>query len=152
MELLLKHYLKPYYGRMLVGFVIKFVGSITDLFLPWILAYMIDSVIPTGSTQLIYRWGGMMIFCSFIAVTFNIIANQMAGRVARDTTKAMRADLFEKVMYLTCEEVDNYTKPSLMARLTSDTYNINQMVGRMQRLGVRAPILLIGGCFFINIL
>lgn len=40
---------------------------------------------------------------------------------------------------------DGFTTPSLISRLTSDTYNVHQMVDRMQRLGVRAPILLLGG-------
>ena len=46
MKKVLSVYLKPFYGRMLIGFVIKFVGTIMDLCLPWILAYMIDTVIP----------------------------------------------------------------------------------------------------------
>ena len=50
-------------------------------------------------------------------------------------------------MSLSQEQIDKLTIPSLEARLTSDTYNIHQMVGMMQRLGIRAPILLIGGIF-----
>ena len=48
MKTVLSKYLRPYYGRMLLGFVIKFIGTIMDLCLPWILAYMIDTVIPQG--------------------------------------------------------------------------------------------------------
>ena len=47
MKKVLTVYLRPYYARMALGFVIKFFGTIMDLFLPWILAYIIDSVIPT---------------------------------------------------------------------------------------------------------
>jgi len=128
-----------------IGFLIKFIGSIMDLLLPWILAYMIDTVIPLKDKESIYLWGGAMLVCSFLAVSFNIIANRMASKVARDTTEAIRNDLFEKTMYLSNYNIDLYTRPSLMSRLTSDTYNIHQMIGRVQRLGVRAPILLIGG-------
>lgn len=145
MKKILTYYLKPYYGRMSVGFSIKFIGSIMDLCLPWILAYMIDTVIPVKDQNQIYIWGMMMGLCSFLAVSFNIIANRMASKVARDTTENIRNDLFEKVMYLSDQYIDTYTKPSLMSRLTTDTYHVHQMIGRMQRLGVRAPILLIGG-------
>lgn len=145
MDKILKQYLKPYYGQMGVGFIIKFIGSIMDLFLPWVLAYMIDTVIPQRNKTMIYIWGLVMLVCSLCAVSFNIIANRMAGKVARDTTERLRNDLFEKVMYLSSKHVDAYTKPSLISRLTSDTYNVHQMIGRMQRLGVRAPILLVGG-------
>ena len=42
----LGHYLKPYSKRIALGTVIKIVGTITELFLPWILSYMIDEVAP----------------------------------------------------------------------------------------------------------
>lgn len=147
MQKILTYYLKPYYFRMSIGFMIKFVGSIMDLCLPWILAYMIDTIIPIKDKGQIYLWGLMMIVCSFLAVSFNVIANRMASKVARDTTEHIRNDLFEKVMYLSDSYMDTYTKPSIMSRLTTDTYNVHQMIGRIQRLGVRAPILLIGGIF-----
>lgn len=119
-----------------------------DLFIPWILAYVIDSVIPMGSLRLIFAWGGVMLVCSILAVSFNIIANRMASRVASDATQIIRHDLFAKTMYLSARQTDAFTKPSLISRLTTDTYNVNQMIGRVQRLGVRAPILLVGGVLF----
>ena len=119
-----------------------------DLFIPWILAYVIDSVIPVGSMGLIFVWGGVMLICSILAVSFNIIANRMASRVASDATQIIRHDLFAKTMYLSARQTDAFTKPSLISRLTTDTYNVNQMIGRVQRLGVRAPILLVGGVMF----
>ena len=119
-----------------------------DLFIPWTLAYVIDSVIPVGSLRLIFAWGGVMLVCSILAVSFNIIANRMASRVASDATQIIRHDLFAKTMYLSARQTDAFTKPSLISRLTTDTYNVNQMIGRVQRLGVRAPILLVGGVLF----
>lgn len=148
MKRIITFYLRPYYGRMVVGFLIKFLGAIMDLFIPWILAYVIDSVIPVGSLQLIFAWGGVMLVCSILAVSFNIIANRMASRVASDATQIIRHDLFAKTMYLSARQTDAFTKPSLISRLTTDTYNVNQMIGRVQRLGVRAPILLVGGVLF----
>lgn len=130
---------------MLFGFIIKFIGTIMDLCLPWILAYMIDTVIPQGRKNSIYLWGFAMLVCSVLALTFNVIANRMASKVARDTTETLRHDLFERVMWLSNAKTDTFTKPSLISRLTTDTYNIHQMLGRVQRLGVRAPILVIGG-------
>lgn len=148
MKRIITFYLCPYYRRMAVGFLIKFLGAIMDLFIPWILAYVIDSVIPVGSMGLIFVWGGVMLICSILAVSFNIIANRMASRVASDATQIIRHDLFAKTMYLSARQTDAFTKPSLISRLTTDTYNVNQMIGRVQRLGVRAPILLVGGVMF----
>lgn len=141
----LLQYLKPYSGRMIVGFVIKLIGTIVELFLPWILSHMIDNVIPRRQVNLLVLWGLLMLVCSFIAVSFNIMANRMASRVARNTTEQIRNDLFSKIMYLSNKQVDSITIPSLISRITTDTYNVHQMLGMMQRLGVRAPIMLIGG-------
>ncbi len=138
-------YLKPYLPRMSVGLIIKFVGAIMDLLLPGILSYIIDNVVPLKNVPLIFFWGGVMIFCAAIALITNIVANRMASWVAQHTTEALRHDLFSKISYLSCKQIDEYTIPSLESRLTSDTYNVHQMIGMMQRLGIRAPILLIGG-------
>ncbi len=140
-------YLRPYVPRMLVGFFIKFAGTIMDLCLPWILAYVIDKVLPGGEIGPVLWWGGVMLLCSVLAVVTNIMANRMAAAVARDTTRRIRYDLFRKISYLTNRQVDGFTIPSLISRMTSDTYNIHQMVGMMQRIGIRAPILLVGGIF-----
>ena len=145
MKQIVYKYLKPYFGRMGVGFLIKFVGTIMDLCIPYILAYIIDSVIPMKSRRLILLWGLLMIGCSICAVAFNIIANRMASKVAGDAAEMIRHDLFSKTMYLSNAQTDSFTKPSLISRMTTDTYNVHQMLGRVQRLGVRAPILLIGG-------
>jgi len=138
-------YVKPYLPRMILGLIIKFTGTIMDLLIPWILSYTIDTIVPQQNVSLILLWGVIMILCAVAALVTNIIANRMASKVARDTTQAIRHDLFEKISYLSCRQVDDFTIPSLESRLTSDTYNIHQMIGMMQRLGVRAPILLLGG-------
>lgn len=145
MKQIIMRYLKPYFPRMGVGFVIKFIGTIMDLGIPYILAYIIDTVIPQKNRGLVLCWGGVMILCSLLAVAFNIIANRMASKVASDATENIRHDLFAKTMSLSNAGTDFFTKPSLISRMTSDTYNMHQMLGRVQRLGVRAPILLIGG-------
>lgn len=138
-------YLKPYVFNMIVGLTIKFTGTIVELAIPWILSYMIDEVIPMKNINLILLWGGIMLLCATIAVSFNIMANRRASKVARDTTEKIRNDLFSKMISLSNNQVDNFTLPSLISRATTDTYNIHQMLGMMQRIGVRAPIMLIGG-------
>lgn len=145
MKKIFLEYLRPYIPRMSVGLIIKFVGTIMDLLLPWILSYLIDDVVPQGSVPLILFWGAAMIVCAGLALITNIVANRMAARVAQMTTKSLRHDLFSKISELSCRQVDEFSIPSLESRLTTDTYNIHQMIGMMQRLGVRAPILLLGG-------
>ena len=81
---LLKKYLRPYIGRMSLGISIKFFGSLMDLLLPWILAYIIDTIIPTKNVSAIFLWGGVMLLCSVIAVVTNILANRMRTRIWRE--------------------------------------------------------------------
>lgn len=144
MRMLFK-YLKPYVPRMTMGVFIKFFGTIMELMIPWILSYILDNVVPTKDRRMIFFWGIMMIACSLAAVVGNILANRVAASVARDTTRSVRHDLFKKISYLSCRQIDYFSIPTLESRLTTDTYNVNQVIGMMQRLGIRAPILLIGG-------
>ena len=138
-------YIKPHIFAMILGLTVKFIGTIMDLFLPYILAHIIDNVVPSGNINMVYFWGVVMLIVSVIALLGNIIANRMAAKVAKNVTKDIRHDLFTKISYLSSSEIDSFTIPSLEARLTSDTYHLHHMIGMMQRMGIRAPILLVGG-------
>jgi ATP-binding cassette subfamily B protein len=137
---------------MLYGLFIKVIGTFLDLGLPWVLAYIIDEVIPYKKISYILLWGLVMILLSVGARTFNIKANRNASKVAKDAVKALRHDLYKKIQSLSGAQIDYFTIPSLGSRLTSDTYNIHSMISMMQRLGVRSPILLIGGIIITSTL
>lgn len=138
-------YLKPFLPRMGVGISFKAVGTLVELAIPWILSYIIDDLIPLKEIRPVCLWGGLMIVCSLIAWGGNITANRMASAVARDCTRQIRHDLFQKISYLSESRVDAFTIPSLISRMTSDTYVLHQTVGMIQRIGIRAPLLLFGG-------
>lgn len=139
-------YLKPYYTAMLIGLGIKSFGTLIELALPYILKHILDVVVPTdGRVPMILLWGGGMVLCALLALLCNIKANRMASKVARDSAYAIRKDLFSRSLTLSGKQIDHFTIPSLETRITTDTYNIQQFVGRIQRLGVRAPLLLLGG-------
>ncbi|MEG0899074.1 MAG: ABC transporter ATP-binding protein [Oscillospiraceae bacterium] len=142
---LIFRYIKPYKLKMLFIFITKFLGTIMDLLLPWILAHIIDDVVPLNSVNLVLRWGIAMIICAIIGVLTNVVANRMASKVAMLSARELRYNLFEKVNLLSCKQLDDMSIPSIISRLTSDTYTIHNYIGMMQRLGTRAPILLIGG-------
>lgn len=141
-------YLKTQRMRMIIGLTIKVIGTLMDLAIPYILTFIIDDVIPTiteNNYKPIILYGLLMIGCAIICFLFNVLANQSASYVAKCVTENLRNDLFMKVESLDSSQIDEITMPSLISRLSNDTYNVHQMVGMMQRLGVRAPILLIGG-------
>ena len=86
-----------------------------------------------------------MALCALIACLGNIIANRMAAKTTMQFSTRMRKDLFSKTLHLSSRNTDRFTIPSLEARITSDTYNVQSFIGMMQRMGIRAPILLLGG-------
>ncbi len=146
-------YVKPKLPVMSVQLAIKFFGTIIELLLPWMLSRILDDAVPARDVPAIWIWGALMILCAGAAWATNIIANRMATRISRDITRRVRHDLFARILHLSCAQEDAFTTPSLISRLTSDTYNTHQMIDRMQRLGVRAPILLVGGvilCFALE--
>ena len=151
MKLLIK-YLYPKRGFIAATFTIKMLSTLVELAIPYILSYILDDVIPLGRIGPILYWGGLMIVCAVLTLVGNTAANRMVAKTARNMTEAVRHDLFEKTMRMTCQSSDRLTIPSLESRLTSDTYNLHHFVGMVQRIGVRAPLLLIGGIIITLIL
>lgn len=141
----LYRYIHPYLRRVAGGMSLKFIGTVMDLFLPWLLAYVLDNVVTSGDKGQIYLYGGLMVLCAILALVGNVLANRAAASVARDVTWNIRHNLFDKILHLTSREIDRFTIPSLISRMTTDTYYIYRMIGMVQRIGIRAPILLIGG-------
>lgn len=137
-------YLEKYYGRMSLGLVIKITGTLFELMLPYILSYILGNILGRQISEIVF-WGGMMILCSGLACLCNVTANRMAAKVSCDFAEAMRRDLFLKTLRLSAAQTDRFTIPSLESRITTDTYNVHGFINRIQRLGVRAPILLLGG-------
>ena len=144
MKFLLK-YMKGMGWYIAVTLTIKVSATIAELFIPYILGHILDNVVPTNSVRNIVMWGVVMIICAVLACVGNIVANRMAARTARNTTERIRHALFDRTMRLSSAQIDHFTIPSLESRLTSDTYHVHHFLGMIMRMGVRAPILLVGG-------
>lgn len=142
---------KPYWKMLVISLSFKSVGALADLFLPWLIAYMIDTEIPAlrenAESELtsLYLLGALMVLIAFLGLYLNVAANRKAEMIAALSVKGLRHDLFAKMERLSANQVDHITRPSLISRMTTDTYNMYNATASMQRLGVRAPVLLIGG-------
>lgn len=128
-----------------MGLLIKASGTLVELALPYILSHILKNVVDRQEVRAIVFWGIIMIVCAAAACLCNIVANRMAARVARNFSENVRHDLFERTLHLSAAQTDAFTIPSLESRITTDTYNVHSFVSMMQRMGVRAPILLVGG-------
>lgn len=142
---------RPYWQMLVISLSFKSVGALADLFLPWLIAYMIDKEIPrlqsdpNSNLSTLYMLGALMVIIAFLGLYLNVAANRKAEMIAALSVKGLRHDLFSKIERLSANQVDLLTRPSLISRMTTDTYNMYNATASMQRLGVRAPVLLIGG-------
>lgn len=141
----LEKYLRPYWWYIALSMFIKFLGAAAELTIPYLMEIILDYKVPAGSRRDIYLYGGLMLLCAAACLGFNVIANRMSAVSSGKITRAIRHDLFAKLESFSPRQMDSLTTSSAVSRLTSDTYNINQLLARTQRLGIRAPILLLGG-------
>ncbi len=145
-------YLKPLIRRIAAGTAVKIIGTIAELFIPFLLSYILEHVIQTNEIPKILFYGVLMALCAMVAGLGNIIANRMAAKTTMIFSTKMRRDLFSKTLHLSAKSTDRFTIPSLESRITSDTYNVQNFIGMMQRMGIRAPILLLGGTIITMIM
>lgn len=132
--------------------IIKLIGSLGELLLPYVLQHLIDDVVPTKDIANAIFWGVIMIVLAIITRELNVKANRSAVKVARESIYRVRRDLFWKSLRLSGNQVDEFGLPSLTSRMTSDTYNVQNFIQSVQAMGVRAPIMLFGGIFITMIM
>ncbi|MGI6688764.1 MAG: ABC transporter ATP-binding protein [Christensenellales bacterium] len=141
----ISRYVRPHVFVIAFTLILKLAAALLDLLIPSFLARIIDDVVPTGQKAGIFFWGGVMLVCAVASMFTNMYANRLAARTSGRMTRKLRHDLFSKLSYLSAAQLDQISIPSAVSRLTTDTYNLNQLFNRIQRIGVRAPILLLGG-------
>lgn len=130
---------------MLLALLAKSLAAFSELAIPRMMALIVDEDVPTGEWSAVLQSGGLMLLFAFLTLVLNIIGNRAAARASASVAYDLRADLFEKTVRLDTAAVDKYGLPSLISRLTSDTYNITAFMARMLRMGIKAPLMLIGG-------
>ena len=134
-----------YTGAIILAIFLKLIGTMTELTLPYILEYMIDEVVPAGNMRNVVLWGLLMFVAAILCRTFNVMANRRAINNAHKVSFDVRQALFKKTANLSGDNFDSFGLPSLISRMTSDSYNVQSAVAQLQSLCVRAPMMLFGG-------
>lgn len=142
---LILHYMKRHWKRIIGGISLKTLAALGELMIPYILEHIIDDVVPTKRVLMVFAWGLAMIGAAFLVRTLNIQANHRACATGRDCIRCLRHDLFEKTINLSGTQFDRFGLPSLTSRMTSDSYNVQNFIVSMQAMGIRAPVMLLGG-------
>ena len=145
----LRRFIRPYYLYIAFTMIVKLGGAVAELFVPYFMERILSEGVVPGQQDRIFIYGGSMLFCAGLCLFLNITANRMSAKSSGRITRSIRSELFEKLLSLSARQMDELTIPSAESRLTSDTYRVNEFLARGQRLGIRAPILLVGGVFMM---
>lgn len=138
-------YVKKYNVMVITAVFIKTFGSAMELLIPYVLEYMIDVVVPEKMFEKVLLWGIVMIFLAILVRQLNLTANRMAVKVSQCSIYEIRRDLFWKSINMSGNQLDKFGLTSLTSRMTSDPYNLQSFIRAIQTLGIRAPILMVGG-------
>lgn len=137
--------MEKYKEAIILAIFIKLLGTMTELSLPYILEYMIDRVVPEGDMKRVILWGILMFIAAVLCRQLNVWANWRAINNAHRVSYDVRQALFRKTANLSGDNFDSFGLPSLISRMTSDSYNVQASVQQLQSLCVRAPMMLLGG-------
>ncbi len=142
---LIFRYLRLYARWVFLGMFLKLLGTMAELLLPYILEHLIDDVVPIGDIAQVIFWGVLMIISALVTRELNVFANRRAVETAHNISYDVRQALFVKTVNLSGAQFDAFGLPSLISRMTSDSYNVQSCAQSIQTLCVRAPIMLLGG-------
>ena len=124
MKLIFSNMRKYLSGVILVIFV-KLLATICELTLPYILEYIIDTLVPAGIMAQVILWGSLMFAAAIFTWLFNICANRRAVYNAHRISYDIRQELFQKTINLNGAQFDSLGLPSLISRMTSDSYKVS---------------------------
>ena len=150
----LKPYLKPYLKETILAPLFKLFEAILELFVPLIMAVIIDKGIGNKDTALILQQGAILIGLGMVGVAVSITAQYFAAKVATGFTADVRQALFAKIQYFSFSQLDALGNDTLLTRLTSDMNLVQNGLNIALRLLLRSPFI-VGGAivmaFVVNV-
>ncbi|MFJ7975611.1 ABC transporter ATP-binding protein [Peribacillus sp. JNUCC 23] len=130
---------------VLAVFGLIFVQSMSDLFLPTLMADIIDKGVVVGDTPYIWKIGGFMMLVAALGAIASVFASYYSAKAAMGLGRDLRRNVFNKVEQFSLQEFDEIGTASLITRTTNDITQVQQVVIMMLRMVVSAPIMLVGG-------
>ena len=150
----LKPYLKPYLKETILAPLFKLFEAILELFVPLIMAVIIDKGIGNQDTSLILHQGAILIGLGILGVVVSITAQYFAAKAATGFTADVRQALFSKIQYFSFSQLDALGNDTLLTRLTSDIILVQNGLNIALRLLLRSPFI-VGGAivmaFVVNV-
>ncbi|NIK77258.1 ATP-binding cassette subfamily B protein [Paenibacillus castaneae] len=126
-------------------FLLVFLQSLSELYLPTLMADIVNIGIGKGDTNYIVKIGGLMLLITAASVVFSIAASYYSSTIAAGFGKRIRRKLFNHVEHFSLNEFDKIGTASLITRTTNDVTQVQQVLIMMLRMMVMAPMMCIGG-------
>ena len=143
MKKLLK-YLNKYKKECVLAPLFKMLEASFELFLPLVVARLIDTGIKLNNLKYVYTCIGIMIVLGLVGVLSSVTAQYFAAKAATGFSADLRKDLFSHLMSLSYKEIDNLTTSTMITRMTSDVNQTQSGVNMFLRLFLRSPFVVLG--------
>ena len=153
MKKLLK-YLKDYKLESVMGPLFKMLEASFELFVPLVMANIIDTGIKNADQPYIWKMCGMLILLAAIGLTCSLTAQYFSAKAAVGFGTALRNDLFRHINSLSYREIDTIGTSTLITRMTSDINQVQSGVNLVLRLFLRSPFIVFGAmimAFQVNV-
>jgi ATP-binding cassette subfamily B multidrug efflux pump len=142
---LLRTYLRPYRGTIVIVLALLLVQAIGNLYLPTLNGDIINEGVAKGDTDYILQTGGFMLVVTLALGVTSILSVYWGAQIAMGFGRDVRSAIFRKVETFSQVEVNRFGPPSLITRNTNDVLQVQTVVFMALTLMVSAPILIIGG-------
>lgn len=137
-------YLKDYKKETILGPLFKLLEASFELFVPLVVASMIDVGIKTGDTGYIIRMCLVLISLGVIGLVCSITAQYFAAKAAVGFVKKIRHALFRHIQSLSYTELDTLGTSTMITRMTSDVNQVQNGTNLTLRLLLRSPFVVFG--------
>ncbi|GCE20532.1 ABC transporter ATP-binding protein [Dictyobacter kobayashii] len=138
-------FLRPYRWYVAIILVLVLLQSLSDLYLPTLMADIVDTGIVKGDTNYIIRVGGFMLLIAVGGALCTVVASYFSAKTAIGFGRIVRARIFNRVEQFSLHEFDKVGTASLITRTTNDTTQVQQVLIIMLRMMISAPMMCIGG-------
>ncbi|MBQ6787022.1 MAG: ABC transporter ATP-binding protein [Lachnospiraceae bacterium] len=143
MKSLLK-YLKDYKKETVLAPLFKMLEASFELFVPLVMAAMIDTGIANGDKSYILKMGGILVLLAVVGLTCSVTAQFFSARAAVGFATKLRHALFSHIQGLSYTELDTMGTSTLITRMTSDVNQLQNGVNLTLRLLLRSPFIVFG--------
>lgn len=141
----LAKFLKPFQFPVMFVLVLVLLQSLSELYLPTLMADIVDKGVVTGDTHYIWKIGGFMLLVAAGGMICSVSASFFSAKAASGFGKLLRSKIFSHVGDFSLQEFDQFGTASLITRTTNDITQIQQVLIMMLRMMVMAPMMCIGG-------